>query len=234
MGRFFWLIIGLAGILLILLISSGDTQSTFGFETDQLAVAGVSALWAILIGSAVFGNGLGFGETIKQLTIWVVIILGLMAGYVFRYDLQDIASRFTGGIIPGSPISVTNDDGSKAVTLIRSDNGHFEAVADVNNGSIRFLVDTGATSIVLSARDATSIGINVQALSFAIPTQTANGIGYAARTRIETFDLGGIKRTNLRVMVAEPGRMNQSLLGQQFLESLSSYEKRGNQLTLRD
>jgi aspartyl protease family protein len=46
--------------------------------------------------------------------------------------------------------------------------------------------------------------------------------------------LGGIERKNLRVMVTEEGRLNQSLLGQQFLESLSSYEKRGDQLTLRD
>lgn len=234
MGRFFWIIMGLLGLLLIILIASGDTKSTFGFETNLFASAAVSALWALLIGSAVFSEAQNLRETIRNIVIWVLIILGLMAAYVFRFDLQDLGSRFTGGLIPGSPISTTTDDGKTSVTLVRADNGHFEAVAGVNGASVRFLVDTGATAIVLSAQDATSAGIDINALSFSIPTQTANGTGYSARATIENLYLGGIERENLRIMVAQPGRLNQSLLGQQFLESLSSYEKRGDRLTLRD
>ncbi len=234
MGRFFWIIIGLAGLLLIFLISSGDTGSTLGFETNTFAHAGITVLWAALIGSAVLSRGLPLGDTLKQAAIWVVIILGLMAAYVFRFDMQDIASRFTGGIVPGSPITATSQDGRTQVTLIRANNGHFEAVAGVNNASVRFLVDTGASAIVLSANDAKNAGIDVDGLAFTIPTQTANGTGRSALASIDRLYLGGIERRNLRVMVAQPGRLSQSLLGQQFLESLSSYEKRGDRLTLRD
>lgn len=230
----FWVIIGLAGVVLILLIASGDTGSTLGFETNTFATAAVSALWALLIGSAVFNRGTNFSEAIKQLSAWTLIILVLMAGYVFRYDLQDTASRFSGGIIPGSPISRTGDDGRETVTLVRSDNGHFEAVVGINDASIRFLVDTGATSISLSHSDAREAGINVSDLRFTTPTSTANGIAYSAEARIDRLYLGGIERRNVRVTVAEPGRMDVSLLGQAFLESLSSYEKRGDRLTLRD
>lgn len=230
----FWVIIGLAGIVLIVLIASGDTGTTLGFETNVFAGAAVSGLWALLIGSAVFNQGTSFSQTIKQLSVWALIILVLMAGYVFRYDLQDIASRFTGGIVPGSPISRTGDDGRTSVTLVRSDNGHFEAVVGINNASIRFLVDTGATSISLSFADAESAGIDVENLNFTIPTSTANGIAYSAEARIDRLYLGGIERRNLRVSVSKRGRMTTSLLGQQFLESLSSYEKRGDRLTLRD
>lgn len=234
MGRLFWILIGLAGLLLITLIVSSDTGKTFGIETDTFGYAAVMGLWGLLIGSAVLSRNISFRETLKQAAIWCLIILGLMTAYVFRYDLQDIGSRISGGLIPGSPISSAQDNGKTQVTLIRSPNGHFEAVAGVNEASVRFLVDTGATAIVLSAQDAKAAGIDITQLSFSIPTQTANGIGYSAMARIEKLYLGGIERKNLRVMVSEEGRLNQSLLGQQFLESLSSYEKRGDQLTLRD
>lgn len=234
MGRLFWIIMGLLGLALIALIASGDTGSTLGFESNQFAGAAVMALWGVLIGSAVLSRGVQLRDTLQQAVVWLVVILVLMAGYVFRYDLQDLASRMSGGIVPGSPIQTTNDDGRTQVTLIRSENGHFEAVAGVNGKSVRFLVDTGATAIVLSADDAEIAGIDVARLAFNIPTQTANGIGRSARTVVDSLYLGGIERRNLSVMVAEPGRLFQSLLGQQFLESLSSYEKRGDRLTLRD
>ena len=234
MGRFFWIIIGLAGLVLIALIASGDTGTVFGFEAGQFATLAIMSLWALFIGSAVFGRGIPLGDTIKQLAIWIVIILGLMAVYVFRYDVQDIAARFSGGVLPGSPISRTGDKGKAEVTLIRSDNGHFEAGAGVNGKSVRFLVDTGATSIVLTARDAQIAGIDVDKLAYTLRTQTANGTGRAALVKIRSLYLGGIERKNLTVTVAERGMLNQSLLGQQFLESLSSYEKRGDRLTLRD
>ncbi len=234
MGRFFWIFIGIMGLVLIALIASGDTGKTLGFESNQFAAFSVMALWAVLIGSGVFSRGIKFGDTLKQMAVWVVIILLLMSGYVFRYDMQDMASRLTGGLVPGSPISTTNDEGRTEVTLIRSENGHFEANAGVNGKSVRFLVDTGATAIVLSASDAELAGINIEALSFTVITQTANGTGRSARAKIETLYLGGIERKNLTVLVAEPGKLDQSLLGQQFLESLASYEKRGDRLTLRD
>ena len=234
MGRFFWIIIGIAGLVLIALIVSGDTGKTLGFESGQFASASIMALWALLIGGAAFGGGVKFGDTIKQLSIWVLIIVSLMGGYVFRYDLQDIGSRMTGGIIPGSPISTMNDNGRTVVTLIRSDNGHFEATADVNGQTVNFLVDTGASAIVLSHEDAKTVGINTDNLAYTIVVQTANGAGRSARARIDSLYVGGIERKKLRVMVAEPGKLGQSLLGQQFLESLSSYEKRGDRLTLRD
>lgn len=225
---------GLGGLVLIALIASGDTGTTLGFETNVFAGAAVSFLWAIVIGSAVFSRGTSFAGALRQLAIWVLIVLALMAIYVFRYDLQDVAARFTGGIVPGSPISRVGDEGRTTVTIVRSDNGHFEAVAGINGVSVRFLIDTGATSIVLSAQDARAAGIDPDSLDYTIATQTANGIARSARAVIETLYLGGIERKKMQVLVAQPGRLGRSLLGQQFLESLSSYEKRGDRLTLRD
>ncbi|MEM1316925.1 MAG: TIGR02281 family clan AA aspartic protease [Pseudomonadota bacterium] len=234
MPRLFWILIGLTGLLLVALIATSDTGTTMGMETEKFAYAGIGILWALFVGFGMFGGGVRLGDTVKQLALWALIIAVLMGGYVLRYDLQDLGSRLTGGLIPGSPISRVASNGEVEVMLIRSDNGHFEAVAGVNDASIRFLVDTGATAIVLAATDAEAAGIDVDNLDFTILTQTANGTGRSALAEIKRFYLGGIERRNLRVMVAQRGRLNTSLLGQQFLETLSSYERRGDRLTLRD
>lgn len=234
MGKFFWLMLGGMGAILFVLIINHDQGSLWGIENTRFASFAIMSLWAVLIAGAAFGRGQSFGQIAKQLVIWLFIIVALMSVYVFRFDLQDFGSRLTGGIIPGSPISSSNPNGDRQVTLIRSPNGHFEADTFVNGKAIRFLIDTGASSIVLSARAARAAGLDLDRLNFSIVTQTANGSGRAARAVIEELKLGSIRRRNLRIMVAEPGKLSQSLMGQSFLESLSSYEKRGDRLTLRD
>ena len=233
MGRFFWILMGVLGGVLLLLIVNHDKGTVFGIENGRFGAFAVMSAWGILIASAFVGRGRPIGETLKQIVIWLAIIVGLMAVYIFRFDLQDIGSRLSGGLIPGSPISTISENGIE-VTLIRSSNGHFEARGTVNDAPTRFLVDTGATSIVLTDSDARRAGISPEGLSFTIVTSTANGQGRAAEARIREITVGDIKRQNLRVLVAEPDALGQSLLGQVFLESLASYERRGDRLMLRD
>ena len=233
MGRLFWIIMAILGLGLLVLLTMEDSGTVLGMNSNIFASALYSTLLAGLIGSAILARGTRFVDTIKQLAIWTLIIVALMAGYIFRYDLQDLGSRFTGGLIPGSPISRQTANGSE-VTLIRSENGHFEAVASVNERPVRFLIDTGASSILLSHDDAISSGIDTKDLHFTIVTSTANGTTRVAETRVRSIDIGSIKRRNVRVFVSQPGNLDVSLLGQSFLESLSSYEKRGDRLTLRD
>ena len=221
------------GLVAVLAATSGGTDAILGMDGDSVMSVVYLTVLLLFIGSFFFAPRESLGTMAKQALAWVAIILVLMGGYVFRYDLQDIASRFTGGVVPGSPITARSGDGV-AVTLVRSPSGHFEAVAGVNDASIRFLVDTGATSVVLSHADAAAAGLTPDDLAFTIRTQTANGTGRAAPTRIERLYLGGIERRNVPAMVAEKGRLGQSLLGQTFLESLSGYSRRGDRLTLTD
>ena len=234
MSRTVWIILGLIGAALIALILTHDSGQVFGFEQNQFASFVVMGAWAVLIGAGVFTGGQRMGDLFKQLAIWIGIFLVLTSVYVFRFDLQDLGSRFTGGLIPGSPISATNEDGRKTVTLVRAPNGHFEADMRANGASVRFLVDTGASSIVLSFDDAQQAGIEVGSLNYSVRTQTANGTGRSARARLNTLELGHIQRRNVPVLVAERGKLDQSLLGQLFLESLTAYQKRGDRLTLED
>jgi len=232
--RGLWIILGLIGATLILLIINHDRGSFLGMSNDQFASAMFLGIWATLIGAAIIPRSGGLGAAARNAAIWIMLILVLMAGYVYRFDLQDIGSRLTAGLIPGSPVSSQTSDGRSQVMLIRDRNGHFEVTAQVNGASMRFLVDTGASSVVLSHQDAVRAGIDVQSLSYTIPVSTANGMTQAARARLNTLDIGEIRRNNLAVMVARDGNLSTSLLGMNYLETLWSFEMRGDRLILTE
>jgi len=234
MGRLFWIFMALLGFLLIALITTHDQNTIMGFENDVFGSAVSLSLWGALIAAGILGSGMRFGDIARQLVVWIIIILTLMVAYLFRYDVQDIASRITGGLVPGSPISSVGDNGRQQVTLIRSNSGHFEVSASINGKPVRFLVDTGASSVVLSYEDAINIGINPNRLSFTIPVSTANGRAMAATARIDVMAIGSISRSNKSVLVAAKGALNGNLLGMSFLGTLSSYEVRGDRMILRD
>jgi aspartyl protease family protein len=113
-------------------------------------------------------------------------------------------------------------------------NGHFEVRGSVDGAPVEFLVDTGATSTVLTAADARRAGLDPDGLSFSIPVATANGTARAAAARAEELMVGSIVRRNVTVMVAPDGSLQQSLLGMNFISTLSGFDMRGDRLVLRD
>ncbi|RVD24933.1 TIGR02281 family clan AA aspartic protease, partial [Mesorhizobium sp. M4B.F.Ca.ET.017.02.2.1] len=98
----------------------------------------------------------------------------------------------------------------------------------------RAVVDTGATSIVLTAEDAQAAGFNPATLNFTIPVSTANGMARAAAVKTDEVAIGGIVRKDMAVMIAAPGMLGQSLLGMNFIGSLSGFDVRGDRMVLRD
>ena len=162
------------------------------------------------------------------------MILVLVAGYQYRYELQDVASRVTAGLIPGSPLSITDADGRSTVMLERRPHGHFDVRGSIDGTAVDFLVDTGATSTVLAYEDARRAGFNLDALSFSIPVSTANGRTNAASLRGVDIGIGGIERRNQTVLVAAEDALEQSLLGMSFISTLSGFDMRGDRLILRD
>ncbi|MGI9353337.1 MAG: TIGR02281 family clan AA aspartic protease [Rhizobiaceae bacterium] len=232
--NFLWAILGLIGAIVLYLILTGESATTFGLPNNQFAAAAAMSLWAALIAAAVIPRKGEFKQFARNAAIWIGIILVLTAGYVFRYDFQDIGSRMTAGLIPGSPRTVHSLEGRERVVLSKADGEHFLARMKVNDVNLTMLVDTGATSILLTERDAASVGIDVGQLQYNIPTSTANGLAYAARARIDTLQLGPIERRNMSVLVSKNSALSENLLGMSFLGSLSSFEFRGDELYLTD
>ncbi|MET3580555.1 aspartyl protease family protein [Mesorhizobium robiniae] len=234
MNRLFWVLIVVIGAGVALLMLNDSAGSTLGVENyDFSRLIWLGALVA-LIGAGLLRSGRPLGMMARNLGTWAVIVLALIAGYQYRYELQDFASRVTAGLVPGSPLALGLDDGHATVTLDKAGNGHFEARIMINGTPVRAVVDTGATSTVLTAQDAQAAGFNPAVLNFNIPVSTANGMARAAAVRTDELAIGGIVRKDMPVMIAAPGMLGQSLLGMNFISSLSGFDVRGDRMILRD
>ncbi|MEO5758941.1 MAG: TIGR02281 family clan AA aspartic protease [Mesorhizobium sp.] len=234
MNRLLWILLLLIGVSVVLLMFNDSAGSTLGVENyDFSRLVWLGAI-AALVGAGLLRSGRPVGAMARNLGAWAAIVLVLIAGYQYRYELQDFASRVTAGLVPGSPLALGVDDGHATVTLDKAENGHFEARILVNGKPIRTVVDTGATSTVLTAEDARAAGYDPDTLNFTIPVSTANGIARAAGVKTNELAIGGIVRRNMPVMVAAPGALGQSLLGMNFISSLSGFDVRGDRMILRD
>jgi aspartyl protease family protein len=108
--------------------------------------------------------------------------------------------------------------------------GHVYLDAAVNGASVRFVVDTGATPVALTLRDAMAAGISRQDLVFNKRMSTANGVGRAASVKLREIRIGQFSAYDVPAVVME--NLGTSLLGQSFLTRLDSYEMRDGALTL--
>lgn len=231
-SRLLLIAIGMVGVIAIIFVVRQNSGTLPTLGGDRIASAIYLGIWATLIGSAVLTSRQRLGHTLKQLVIWLGIFLVVMAAYTQRYELQDLASAVTGGLVPGSPIAIIKADGSTQITLIRGNSGHFVARGAVDGAPVSFLVDTGATDIVLSNRDASRAGINTDALVYNIPVSTANGMTTTARMKIGSVSIGPIEYRNTTAMIAREGDLERSLLGMRFINQLRSFEIRGDRMIL--
>lgn len=230
----FWLAIGALALGLGLLLSSGDSGTVFGMGDDAFGRVLYLGVLGAVIAAGVLGSGTRLRHMARTLAIWLAIVLFLMAGYQYRYELQDIASRVSAGLIPGSPLSVSDMDGRAAVMIERMANGHFEVRAQINGAAVTMMIDTGATGTILTFGDARLAGYDPEVLAFNIPVMTANGQASAARVVADEIRIGEIVRRRVPVMVAQRGRLERSLLGMNFIGTLSGFDMRGERLILRD
>lgn len=116
--------------------------------------------------------------------------------------------------------------------IVRAADSHFYVDAQVNGARVRMLVDTGASSVVLSRADAQAAGIPAGADEF-----TARGVGAGGEIALKPVVVGRIAvgtlaATDVSAMVAE-GPLPVSLLGQSYLERLTSVEIKGDRMILR-
>jgi aspartyl protease family protein len=172
-----------------------------------------SLIYLVLLGCVLGGYFLvnqrkNLGKMTQYAALWGFIFLGAIVAAGLWQDIRsDIA-----------PSQSVLTDGT--VTVPRSPDGHFYLTLEVNGTPTRFVVDTGATDIVLTLADAQAAGIATDMLIFSGRANTANGPVEIAPTRIETLALGGIPDTNIRAVV-NSGEMRESLLGMAYLSRFS-------------
>lgn len=110
--------------------------------------------------------------------------------------------------------------------------GHFITEVHINGTPIKFLIDTGATHIVLNSDDAERVGLSTGRLRFNTAFKSANGKTYAAPVTLRDVRIGQLQLHDLDAYVNQ-GDLDISLLGTSFLRQLQSYEVVRNRLILR-
>ena len=118
-----------------------------------------------------------------------------------------------------------------AILRIESD-GHFWASADVDGFSIKFMIDTGASTVALTYRDAERLRLDPGNLDYAWTIRTAGGDVKGASVLLPSIRIGQVEIKNVEAMVLREG-LDQSLLGMSFLGELYSYEFKQNSLIIR-
>jgi len=184
-----------------------------------------SLIYLVLLGCAVGGwfliqNRDGLGKMMQQAMIWGFLFLGVIAGYGLWNDVQRQAQ---------------NDQmlqlGNGQIIVPRQPDGHYYLTLELNGARIPFVVDTGATDMVLTRADAARAGLEPDTLNFIGRANTANGTVRTAPVEIGTVRLGDITDTNVRASV-NGGEMSGSLLGMGYLEKWGKIEISGGELRL--
>ncbi len=219
---------------LVLLILNHDSGRTFGIVNDDFGHLITLTAIAAMFGAGILQSRRHFGESMRQLGIWVLITLVLVSGYLYRYDLQSFGNRLAGGLIPGRAAVFTDSEGIQEVVLHKVMNGHFEANVAVNGVSVQMLVDTGASRVALSYEDAEKLGLAPETLSYTQSILTANGEARAAPVTLAEVSIGPIVRKDVKAMVTQQGMLDQSLLGMSFLSTLDFLQMQTDELRLRD
>lgn len=217
-----------AGIVLLI---SADAGSIVGLNQMQTAQLIPLLILLIVFASGLFARRHRASELVGGLMLWVGLFAVAMVTYAYRDELLGVVGRVAGELQPGMAVV---DSAAGTATFRRGMSGHFEVNATINGHTTPMIFDTGASAVVLTIADAQAAGVDLEGLRYVVPVQTANGQGMAARTRLDSIEVGGIVRRNLTAFVTEAGALETSLLGMTFLETLSRYSVTQNSLELVD
>lgn len=228
---FLWLVAGIFVVAFVLLLARDDAGALSGISDNRLIQAiGLTAILAFVV-SGVIGHG-PFGRMMRYALIWALILVVALVGYTYRAEIETAAERVLAEVFPGDPVVETADDGSVVITRPRRST-HFSVTALVQNAPVEMLIDTGASVITLTVEDARLAGISTRNLRYDVTVSTANGQARAAPVTLDIVAIGPIEQRRVVALVAEPGMLETSLLGLNFLNNLSSFTIAGDELTLK-
>jgi aspartyl protease family protein len=120
----------------------------------------------------------------------------------------------------------------RSVVVPRDGRGHFEVDARVNGRRIGFTVDTGASVIALTARDAARLGIHPPQSAFVAEVKTANGTVRGAPVRLDVVEVGKLELRDVAALVLPDQALSDNLLGLSFLSRLRRFEYSDGKLVL--
>ncbi len=176
-------------------------------------------LGAAIGGSAIVAGRSNMGKMAQQAAIWALIFVGVIGAYGLWDDInRDVTARHD-----------ILDDGR--ISVPRSRDGHYYLTLEINDVPVRFVIDTGASQVVLTQADARRIGIDPETLRYFGTASTANGVVRTAPVTLDEVRLADLRDRDLPAVVNE-GAMEDSLLGMTYLDRYNRIEIGGGELVL--
>ncbi len=174
-------------------------------------------IYLVVLGTVVAGwffsqNRQKLNKTLQQFVLWVFLFAGVVLLYGFKDDLRS-------QLMPRASVGVSGE----RLVLQRAADRHFYATLQINGQDVVFVVDTGATDMVLSRPDAEIVGLDTENLAYFNTAQTANGEVGTARVKLDEVVFGPYSDFNVVAWVNE-GEMFGSLLGMSYLSRYSRLE----------
>ena len=217
------LILGMALSLVALTLSREQDAIAHLLRPDMSALALKGALAVCAGGLLLVMFREKLSQALEFALFWTVIVLWLVVGYSYRVELKGVADRVMAELVPDV----------RDVEVTRGMRGDFAVSVRINGAKLPMVLDTGATSVVLTHEAAKAAGLPLEFLNYSVNVDTANGRTRAAPVTLDKLAVGGLTEREVPALVAQPGALHNNLLGMSFLNRLESWEVRGDRLKLR-
>ena len=222
-------IVGVALSLAVLIATSGDHDAIANLLRHDVG----SLLLKIAV--VVFAGGLvlvlfreRLSKALEAMLFWAMLGLLLVVGYTYRFELRDAGDRVLAELVPGHVASQGRD-----VEVVRGRGGDFAMAARINGARVPMVLDSGASSVVLTQEAAKAAGLPIEVLDYTVNVDTANGRTRAASITLDRLTVGGLTERAVPALVVQDGQLKNNLLGMSFLNRLASWEVRGDKLRMR-
>ena len=169
----------------------------------------------------------------RQIVLLAAVVM-IVGGYAARFADREIAAPPAPQAAALEPVAPAPEPGGygRSLTLDANRQGHFQTQARVNGSRMGFLVDTGASLVVLRASAAAQAGIHPIPADYTATVSTANGQIKAAPARLDRIELGEITVFDVPALVLPDEALSQNLLGVSFLSRLKRYEVANGKMLL--
>jgi len=227
--RLIWTFVLGVALSLAALIASNDQDAIANLLSHDTGSLALKLALAIFVGGLVltlYRDRLS--KALEALLFWAVLGLLLVVGYSYRFELSDVGDRVIAELMPGHVASH-----GRRVEVVRGHGGDFAVGAHINGARVPMVLDTGASSVVLTQEAAKAAGLPLEVLVYNVNVDTANGRTRAAPVTLDRLAVGGLTERAVPALVAQPGQLKNNLLGMTFLNRLESWEVRGDRLRMR-
>jgi len=227
--RLTWSLLFGAVLALAALIASSDADPIAGLLRHDMGSFTLKVALAVCVSGlllSLFREH--FSHVLEKLAFWALVALLLLLGYSYRFELRDATERMAAELVPGYVATYGTH-----VEVVRGQTGDFALAAHINGAKVAMVLDTGASSVVLTQSAAKAAGLPIEVLNYSVNVDTANGRTRAAPVTLDRLALGGLVERSVPALVVQSADLKNNLLGMSFLNRLESWEVRGDRLRMR-